>query len=359
MLIVVVLVLALTGMTRADHWHPAKKYTVNLDAKPEERWSELARQHAGQMKTLCAEMMKMIKSTAPDKYIVIDDNFALDEVPDPYREELLGIMKAANLSTTEVLLMNSVYEIAAFEPPNAIGATPNVCTSTSIITQTLNDKIYHARNMDYPFTSLLKNLTIQVDFVENGEVSYTGTTFVGYVGLLTGQRPHRFTLTLNQRSVGNWSMDLLRAMVMRDQYTCSLLIRDTLAFPSHDFNSAVNDLYHNPVLNPAYIVVGGVSHNQGAVITKRSVSNIIDVWLLGSNQTWFLVETNSDHWKQVRDDRRREAARGTLRAVGRANLTSDPLWEVLSLPGVRNPRTVYSVVMSAAEPGLYTTRVWD
>ena len=291
---VVVLVLALTGMTIADHWRPAKKYTVNLDAKPEERWSELAREHAEQLKTLCAEMMKLVEShiNALAYTALTRRMFDLHGVPHPYRKELMGIMKATGLSTKEVLLMNSIYELTAFEPPN--GADPNVCTSTSIVAQTLNDKIYHARNMDYPFTSLLKDLTVQVDFVENGKVSYTGTTFVGYVGLLTGQKPHRFTLALNQRKSNHgWSQDLLD--IMTHSRTCSLLIRDTLARPSHNdqgFEVFVDLLPFNLLLTSCYIVVGGVSHNEGAVVTIGP--SVGDVLWLGSHQNWF-------HDRQLKD----------------------------------------------------------
>ena len=34
----------------------------------------------------------------------------------------------------------------------------------------------------------LKKLTIEVDFINNGNVLYTATTWAGYVGVLTGNR---------------------------------------------------------------------------------------------------------------------------------------------------------------------------
>ena len=48
--------------------------------------------------------------------------------------------------------------------------------------------ILHVRNLDYGIPDL-QNVTVNVDFTQKGSVVYRGTTFVGYVGLLTGVRP--------------------------------------------------------------------------------------------------------------------------------------------------------------------------
>jgi hypothetical protein len=51
--------------------------------------------------------------------------------------------------------------------------------------------LLHARNLDFgfgdTFTDDLRNLTIDVDFEQNGQVVYHGTTYAGYIGLLTGK----------------------------------------------------------------------------------------------------------------------------------------------------------------------------
>ena len=56
--------------------------------------------------------------------------------------------------------------------------------------------MYHARNLDYGFVGLLHNITIEVDFQRSGTTVYTGTTFAGFVGLMTGQRTTRVLLSL-------------------------------------------------------------------------------------------------------------------------------------------------------------------
>ena len=47
----------------------------------------------------------------------------------------------------------------------------------------------------------LRNLTAKIVFTRGGEVQYYGTTFVGYVGLLTGMRPHAFSVSVNERTI--------------------------------------------------------------------------------------------------------------------------------------------------------------
>ncbi len=101
-----------------------------------------------------------------------------------------------------------MYELTAFSQDDD---QKEVKACTSIIAQTANGTLYHARNLDYYFP-VLQRLTAQVDFMENGKVLYTGTVFVGYVGLLTGKKPNGFSVSLNQRNNGEWWMNLLQAV---------------------------------------------------------------------------------------------------------------------------------------------------
>lgn len=337
-------------------YHSAARYNINLDLRPEERWTEIATKHSHEIRDVISQVLKFSSQFVPEGVMETLKGMELDlvnDLPYPYGAELQGIMRAVNISTAEAFFMNMIYELSAFEFSTTT-RVPKACTS--IIAQTPGGEIYHARNMDYFFKGVLKNLTITLDFLENGQVSYTGTTFVGLVGLFTGQKPHSFTVSLNQRNVGAWWMNALEAIITGTHGSASLLLRDTLSNPLMDFKSAVGVLSNTPLIASSYIIVAGVHSNEGVVIT-RGRPRATDMWWLGSNHTWFLVETNSDHWNFMDD--RRSTARQVLGAIGRGNLTSASLWEVLSVSPVRNPDTIYSVVMSAAKPGLYNTRVWD
>ena len=90
-------------------------------------------------------------------------------------------------------MMNLFYELVA--------------QCTSIVAETPDGKIYHARNLDFgvglAFTDGLRNLTLevlifsvafwpnqlgcQVEFQKGGKTLFTGVTYAGYVGMLTGK----------------------------------------------------------------------------------------------------------------------------------------------------------------------------
>lgn len=360
--IVVAIVLAVTDLTLAGPApHPAKKYAINLDTRPEERWTKMATEHSKELRGLISSVINFVEALVPKSLVEMIRGLQIDivnDLPYPYGAELLGVAKAANLSAIEAFLANVVYELTAFDW-GSVNKDFNACTS--IIAQTTNGTIYHVRNMDYGYPNFLRNLTVEVDFLENGVVSYTGTTFVGYVGLLTGQKPNKFTVTLNQRSKGMWWMNLLEAFISGTHGLAAFLIRDILAHPLMDFKSAVDTLSSTPFIASSYIIVAGVNPNEGVVIT-RGRPRATDMWWLGSNHTWYLIETNYDHWEAAPSfDDRREPAHNAMREMGQANVTATGLWRVLSTPLVANSGTIYSVVMSAGKPEIYSTRicVWN
>lgn len=45
----------------------------------------------------------------------------------------------------------------------------------------------------------LRKQVINVNFMKGGELLYTAATYPGYVGVFTGMKPHKFTMTMNQR----------------------------------------------------------------------------------------------------------------------------------------------------------------
>ncbi|XP_029454351.1 N-acylethanolamine-hydrolyzing acid amidase isoform X2 [Rhinatrema bivittatum] len=259
-----------------------------------------------------------------------------------YAEEIRGVAEALGISVGEVFLLNLSYEITAF--------------CTSIIAQNRNGIIYHGRNLDYEFKDTLANLTIDVQFLKNGQVAYMGTTFVGYVGLWTGQSSHNFTVSGDQRDKGSWWENAVAAFLKRSSLV-SWLIRDTLS-EAEDFASAILKLAKTPIIADVYYIVGGVLPKEGVVIT-RNRNGPADIWPLDPIYgEWFRVETNYDHWTTPPpSDDRRTAAIKALNATGQENINLDTLYKVLSVKPVLNNCTIYTTIMSAAYPDWYLTRI--
>ncbi|XP_011895792.1 PREDICTED: N-acylethanolamine-hydrolyzing acid amidase isoform X2 [Cercocebus atys] len=227
---------------------------------------------------------------------------------------------------------------------------------TSIVAQDSRGHIYHGRNLDYPFGNVLRKLTVDVQFLKNGQIAFTGTTFIGYVGLWTGQSPHKFTVSGDERDKGWWWENAIAALFQR-HIPVSWLIRATLN-ESENFEAAVGKLAKTPLIADVYYIVGGTSPQEGVVIT-RNRDGPADIWPLDPlNGAWFRVETNYDHWKPApkRDDRRTPAIKA-LNATGQANLSLEALFQVLSVVPVYNNLTIFTTVMSAGSPDKYISRI--
>lgn len=225
---------------------------------------------------------------------------------------------------------------------------------TSIVAQDIKGNIYHGRNLDCPH-DVLRNLTLDVVFIKNGQVAYRGTTFAGYVGLWTGQSDKKFTVSGNQRNKGHWWENLISALFKSSPV--SWLVRETLE-EAEDFQNAVNRLKKVAIIADVYYIVGGVRPGEGVVIT-RDRGGSADVWPLDPlNGNWYRVETNFDHWLPSKDDRR-DMAMKALNATGQDHIDMNSLYQVLSVHPVCRNHTIYTTVMSAAAPGKYTTRVRD
>ena len=331
----------------------AKRYTINLDLPPQQRWINVAKDHEKGIIQLLQQVKKMVPPEVVSLLSVLGDD--VDRyMPYPYGLEMVGIAEALKgISTGDVVLGNTLYEVTAYGNQREKGGA-KMCTS--IVAETINGTIYHGRNLDYSFTDLLRDMTITVDFQQGGKTVYTGTTFAGMVGLMTGQKPHAYTITLDERDQGKWWMNAYESLIAGTHGIASLHIRDAIADKEMDFESAVIYLADKPLIAPCYIIIGGTRPREGVVITRDRTA-ALDLWRLDAEHSrWYVVETNYDHWQPPpADDDRRDPAIKAMNETTRAGLTPTSLFKVMSTPPVLNNRTAYTVVMSAGMPEIYSS----
>ncbi|XP_028303545.1 N-acylethanolamine-hydrolyzing acid amidase-like isoform X2 [Gouania willdenowi] len=316
------LLLSLAAALRAEFVPPL--VNISLDEDPEVRWKPLLR--VFDVDYLSKAAAEVIDSTIP-KWVhhaltpVVKD---LEKyIPQPYAMEIRGLASNLGGDLSDIIMLNFAYEVTAF--------------CTSIIAQDKNGHIYHGRNLDYPH-SVLRNLTINIVFLKNGEVAYRGTSFAGYIGLWTGQSPNKFTVSGDQRGEEhwwNWWKNFVSAILYR-RSPVSWLVRETLE-EAQDFEDAVMRLSRTPIITGVYYIVGGVRAGEGVVIT-RDRRGPADIWPLEPlNGEWYRVETNFDHWRSPPAwDHRREVANKALNATGQEHITMETLKKVLSLYPVCN-----------------------
>jgi N-(long-chain-acyl)ethanolamine deacylase len=341
----------------------APHYVVDLDAPAETRWSHVVSAY----KNDYGPILKYIYSIIPERIAkllmpVLDD---IDKyLPGEYPNECRGVANATGLPLGDIVILNLVYDLTAF--------------CTSILAQHQNGTIFHSRNLDYPIPGL-RNLTVEVEFQRNGVRQFECTTFAGYVGCLTGMRPQAFSITVDERDVPGQSIWDNIGMILKGGHPLSFHLRDTLDNTTRvpDFEAALTDLTQVKLIAPVYIILGGVSAGQGAIIA-RNRSDAADVWRLGqprptqpqplvqpmvqssNSSIFYQLETNYDAWKPAPtwDDRRDIADRG-MNAMGQAGVSNQDLYNVLSMEKVLNSGTKYTTQMVTAT-GYYQSYVrWD
>ena len=320
-------------------------YKINLDLPPEERWNEVAKDYADGIVTV----INLFKQIFTPRVVEMISILAADLVkytPQPYSGEMVCFAEQVNLSIGEVMFLNMVYELTAY-------GHQNIRACTSIVAALSDGKILHGRNLDYNLGDPLRQLTIMVDFQKGGKTVYKGTTFAGYVGLLTGMKPNKFTVSLDQRNKGDWQNNAFQAYQSGTSGIIAFVIRDVLE-SNADFSEAVSALSSTHSIAPCYIIVGGLKDDEGAVIT-RNQTTAIDVWRLDiTNDRWFLVETNYDHWNPPpNSDNRRDPANNMMREIGRSKLDAASMFQILSTAPVLNFGTMYTTIMSASDPDEY------
>uniref|UniRef100_A0A8C9DL04 N-acylethanolamine-hydrolyzing acid amidase n=1 Tax=Prolemur simus TaxID=1328070 RepID=A0A8C9DL04_PROSS len=329
------LLLAGAGLCPAAPHAAPPRFNVSLDAAPELRWLPVLRHY--DLDSVRAAVAQIIGDRVPRWVHALIGKAALvleHLLPQPFTGEIRGMCDVLSLSLADCLLVNLAYESSAF--------------CTSIVAQDSRGGIYHGRNLDYAFGNILRKLTLDVQFLKNGQVVFTGTTFIGYVGLWTGQRPHKFTISGNERGNQNELLHIGSYIPVQFYPSASLTLSE-----SENFEAAVYKLAKTPLIADVYYIVGGTSSREGVVITRKR-GGPVDIWPLDPlNGAWFRVETNYDHWKPApkRDDRRTAAIKA-LNATGQANLTLETLFQVTCVRF-----TIYTTVMSAANPDKYMTRI--
>ncbi|KAJ8335926.1 hypothetical protein SKAU_G00392680 [Synaphobranchus kaupii] len=329
-------------------------YTVDLDLPPSKRWTGVISDKKADLVTMIQAIKDLADSFVPSGKLIelVDRDLPLivNTLPYPFNEEIKGIAKDSGVPLGEVILFNIFYEVFT------------VCTS--LVAEDADGNLFHGRNLDFglfmgwdlknktwTITEKLKPLVVNVDFTRNNRTVFKSTNFAGYVGMLTGIRPHTFTLTMNERfSLDGGYIGILEWILgKRDGMWMSFLTRSVLENAT-SYEEAKNRLAQTKLLAPAYFILGGNQTGQGCVITRSRVLSL-DIWELERKLgRWYVLETNYDHWKEplFLDDRRTPAMR-CMNQTMQANISIKTIYNVLSTKPVLNKLTTYTTLMDVSK----------
>ncbi|KAG8454270.1 hypothetical protein GDO86_000785 [Hymenochirus boettgeri] len=297
----------------------APRYNISLDDLPEQRWEPVLKHSNYSHLKETANML--INTFIPEGVLEalqpLAKIYLTFYVGYPYAGEIRGISKIVGLSTTKVLLLNLVYEAVIY--------------CTSIVAEDENGKVFMGRNMDFLFQKELAEIVVDVDFLKNGTIAYTATTFIGYIGILTGQSPHKFAISANSREQDSYWWQNAMAALLRNSSPISWVIRDTLS-EAKDYTDALNKLSTRQLISDVFFILAGTKSGEGVVIT-RNRSSVADTRFLDHlGGKWFLVQTNYDPWNEPpKYDDRRTPATKAVNETGQRSINLDSLYKVVSV----------------------------
>lgn len=342
---------ALTGAvcasTGTPKKKPLKKYTIDLDLEPEQRFAELMKDHKNYYKTLAQALKLIFKSDAAHQFL----NATETGLPDEYRRELQGIADATGVTLEHVLMGEFYYELSKMGEDELPAEWGNIATAacTGIVAQSTDGVVMHARNQDYPppFSAL------QFDglFTKNGKVLYEATNFAGIAGIGgTCMVPGGFSAEANARDDPNASFQKYLNDAAAGVAHFPRILRDACTKAS-DFESAVAYLSQTPMIATGYFTVAGAAPGEGAIVTRNASGTDTDVrrleagWPEGQDEKpWYLVQTNYDYWDNsvhpapilpsiFGDDNRSASAIKLMADLGPDNVNLETLWGVMSDTG--------------------------
>nr|XP_002128649.1 N-acylethanolamine-hydrolyzing acid amidase-like isoform X1 [Ciona intestinalis]XP_026690758.1 N-acylethanolamine-hydrolyzing acid amidase-like isoform X1 [Ciona intestinalis]XP_026690759.1 N-acylethanolamine-hydrolyzing acid amidase-like isoform X1 [Ciona intestinalis] len=332
---------------------PAKTCTVNLDLLPLQRWNNFT-SSCGFNLTKGREIINaLIKSVVKPEVIELlqDVGAKLDDyLPLPYSDELRGLSSTLGLPLGDLVILNLLYDITAYDDSSS-----KACTS--IVASDKQNKIIHGRNLDYQMQpKYLREITIQVDFQRNKKSLFMATTYVGYIGVITGCRHGAFSISGDERDKGKLWKNILTAL---NGGKSTFFAQRMILEQARNYEEALQMAINTPTIAPVYFILGGVKSWEGAIVVKDS-GKVANVSLLGSDlkHPWYIVETNYDPWlRPPATDDRRDAAINAMNKVGKNNFSPQQLYNVLSVNLVFNKDTTYTTIMSAADPSVYHTMI--
>lgn len=101
------------------------------------------------------------------------------------------------------------------------------------------------------------------------------------------------------------------------------------------------------VTSPGYIIVGGLSNNEGVVIARDSNGTNHTHWL--TDREWYVAQTNRDVWRDY-GDARYNATVAYMNNLGQSGVSLDGkmiIENVLWSPGVLQFSTIFTATATA------------
>ena len=237
------------------------------------------------------------------------------------------------------------YEVhRRYRNPFTWGGGPFGCTSVSFWQPGVG--MVHGRNLDWPLIAIRKH-TIIIHF--DGESGpFSAVTMPGFVGVLSGVAPGRFSVSLNANE------DRLSSWKPNFRGWCSnLLLRYVLQY-CENFSDALELISSEPAFAPFFVQLTGTRKGEAAVIAVEPSGNN-SVYEMGSfplgvsNHYPDNEEYEDECWEENQYEYSTDSLKRYQKAVSSANAcrarTLRGCSSVMREKPVYNPMSFHSMVM--------------
>lgn len=236
---------------------------------------------------------------------------------------------------------------------------PGMCTS--MVATRDDDVVYHGRNLDWNVPPEVRTVVFDVDFKRGDTTLARATTAIGYMGVLNGMKPGKYSASIDaRRRGGKLIVNFLEALVHHaltpSQHLRAVLTNENVT----DYHDAIDALSSTDLIDDCYFIVGGVKPGEGTVIA-RDRNDVHDVWSMEDNDSWWVLQTNYDRENPTPvADNRRDPGNANTESMGQAGIqvNGTGLFDhVMSVWPTFNQHTDYTAIMSAGE-NVYSSYVW-
>lgn len=265
------------------------QFTIHLDYPPNKRWTKVV-EH---FKDYIPKATKISEELLGENTVRLLQpllNLATQSDSIIYKEELLAISAQLNIDPGMLLLLQLVYETFA--------------SCTSVIVKTDTHPV-HIRTMDWNL-HILRKLTFQAKFKFKNKTLFTGTSWAGYLGILTGMRhpqtreEEAYSVSINYRrtpetyttSFAEYLRNIYRAL--KGYWPVAYLVREVLSYEGTYYN-AMDSFQRTKLISPTYIAICGQLNIQGAIITRNRDPNDA-TYIQQLHDTTNLIQANMDHF---------------------------------------------------------------
>jgi len=243
-----------------------RRFVFDLDKHPSERWIHIINEYKDKLPRMKEEINKLFQEFGVTGLVRKALNWLIYFYSNSivHREEIASIAKLTNLDFEQVLLMQLMYEI-------------NSACST-LITH-VDHKPVMFRTMDWDL-DFLRELTVELSVVKNGQEICVAPTWVGCVGFFTAYMKHEegnYAIALNYRRTfqsqegGVWTVANNLIRTLRLIWPCSYLIRDVCE-NQYSFARAKNALTNTPIISPCYLTL--FHPTQSCIITRDANTTV-------------------------------------------------------------------------------------